>query len=309
MDRKEMDTMRKAQLVFLLLWMPLMAHAEHLFEAGLRAGMADYRAQCTYVAPLPHVHAGLLFSYSYHSSQIVGLRVGATLDRHQAGFGKIDYTDTYTTIDVEEETIQVDYAIGNLKELYTTWSVGIPLQLALSWNGLNAYLGPKVVFPLQCTWTENADNAALSVYFPKQDNRVYESFPLAASRSFKEVQNGTHNVQKIQLWLAAELCYDIPVYTAQHSKSYLSVGIYADFSLSRETDPVADRSSLMMLSDTRDGFPLHRELTSVVTALRQEERLVSSRNLFDVGLKLSYRIAPYNPLKRNAKACNCINFY
>ena len=138
---------------------------------------------------------------------------------------------------------------------------------------------------------------------------MYESFPLAASRSFKEVQNGTHNVQKIQWWLAAELCYDIPVYTAQHSKSYLSVGIYADFSLSRETDPVADRSSLMMLSDTRDGFPLHRELTSVVTALRQEERLVSSRNLFDVGLKLSYRIAPYNPLKRNAKACNCINFY
>lgn len=297
--------MRKAQLVFLLLWMPLMAHAEHLFEAGLRAGMADYRAQCTYVSPVPSLHAGVQLSYSYHSSRVVGMRAGATIDRHQAGFGKNGYTDTYKTIDIENEPIQIDYTIGRLREMYTTWSVGIPLQLALTGKQVAFYIGPKVVFPLQCTWTENADNAALSVYFPKQDNRVYESFPLAASRSFKEVRNGTHNVQKIQWWLAAELCYDIPVYTAQHSKSYLSVGIYADFSLSRETDPVADRSSLMMLSDTRDGFPLHRELTSVVTALRQEERLVSSRNLFDVGLKLSYRIAPYNPLKKNAKECKC----
>lgn len=305
MDRKEMDTMRKAQLVFLLLWMPLMAHAEHLFEAGLRAGMADYRAQCTYVSPVPSLHAGVQLSYSYHSSRVVGMRAGATIDRHQAGFGKNGYTDTYKTIDIENEPIQIDYTIGRLREMYTTWSIGIPLQLALTGKQVAFYIGPKVIFPLQCTWTENADNAALSVYFPKQDNRVYESFPLAASRSFKEVRNGTHNVQKIQWWLAAELCYDIPVYTAQHSKSYLSVGIYADFSLSRETDPVADRSSLMMLSDTRDGFPLHRELTSVVTALRQEERLVSSRNLFDVGLKLSYRIAPYNPLKKNAKECKC----
>lgn len=297
--------MRKAQLVFLLLWMPLMAHAEHLFEAGLRVGMADYRAQCTYVSPVPSLHAGVQLSYSYHSSRVVGMRAGATIERHQAGFGKNGYTDTYKTIDIENEPIQIDYTIGRLREMYTTWSVGIPLQLALTGKQVAFYIGPKVVFPLQCTWTENADNAALSVYFPKQDNRVYESFPLAASRSFKEVRNGTHNVQKIQWWLAAELCYDIPVYTAQHSKSYLSVGIYADFSLSRETDPVADRSSLMMLSDTRDGFPLHRELTSVVTALRQEERLVSSRNLFDVGLKLSYRIAPYNPLKKNAKECKC----
>lgn len=297
--------MRKAQLVFLLLWMPLMAHAEHLFEAGLRVGMADYRAQCTYVSPVPSLHAGVQLSYSYHSSRVVGMRAGATIDRHQAGFGKNGYTDTYKTIEIENEPIQIDYTIGRLREMYTTWSIGIPLQLALTGKQVAFYIGPKVVFPLQCTWTENADNAALSVYFPKQDNRVYESFPLAASRSFKEVRNGTHNVQKIQWWLAAELCYDIPVYTAQHSKSYLSVGIYADFSLSRETDPVADRSSLMMLSDTRDGFPLHRELTSVVTALRQEERLVSSRNLFDVGLKLSYRIAPYNPLKKNAKECKC----
>lgn len=297
--------MRKNRVILILLLFPIMVHAEHLFEAGLRAGMAGYRAQCTYVAPLPDLHAGVVISYSYHSPQVIGLRIGATIDRHQAGFGKTDYTDTYTTIDVENEPLQVDYTLGSLREMYTTWSVGVPLQLALSWNGLNAYIGPKVVLPLQRSWTENVNNAALSVYYPNRDNRIEESFPLAASRSFQESQRGQNNVQAIQWWLSAELCYDIPVHTAWRYKSYISIGVYADFSLSRETDPASDRSSLLMLSDTREGFPLHRLLNTLVTSSRQGERLVANRSLFDVGLKISYRIAPYSPLKRNQNVCRC----
>lgn len=300
--------MRKHQVIVVLLFVPLMAHAAHLFEAGLRVGMADYRAQCTYVAPLPDVHAGFVLSYSYHSTHIVGLRLGATIDRHKAGFGKTDYTDSYTTIDVENELMQVDYSIGRLRELYTIWSVGFPLQLALSWNGLNAYIGPKVVFPLQQTWNENADQAALSVYYPDRDNRVYESYPLAASRSFKMAQDGKNSGLRIQWWLAVELCYDIPVYTARHYKSYISVGLYADYSFSRETEPASNLPSLLMLSDTRDGFQLHRMLTSVVMANRQGERLVTNRNLFDLGLKISYRIAPHSLRKKSIKACIC-NYY
>ena len=305
MDREANDTMRKHQVIVVLLFVPLMAHAAHLFEAGLRVGMADYRAQCTYVAPLPDVHAGFVLSYSYHSTHIVGLRLGATIDRHKAGFGKTDYTDSYTTIDVENELMQVDYSIGRLRELYTIWSVGFPLQLALSWHGLNAYVGPKVVFPLSCRWSETAENAALSVYYPDYDNRVYESYPLAASRAFSEAQSGTRDMPLLQWWLSAEICYDIPVYTGRRFKSYVSIGVYADYSLSDETDKASDRLSLLMLSDTRDGFPLHRMMTTVVTANRQGEQLVSYRKPFDVGIKLAYRFAPYNPLHRNKKTCRC----
>ena len=108
MDRETNGTMRTKRIIWVLLSLPLMAHAEHLFEAGLRVGMADYRAQCTYVSPVPSLHAGVQLTYSYHSSRVVGMRAGAIIDRHQAGFGKNGYTDTYKTIDIEKEPIQID---------------------------------------------------------------------------------------------------------------------------------------------------------------------------------------------------------
>jgi len=304
-DGKETYTMRRKALMIGLLMMPLLVHAEHLFEAGVRGGLSGYRAHCEYVAPVVNLHAGAQWSYSYHSPYVIGCRVGVTIDLHKAGFGKTDYTDSYQTTDVENQTMQVDYTIGRLRETYTTWSVGVPVQLALSWNGLSAYVGPKVVFPLACRWTEKAENAALSVYYPDYDNRVYESFPLAASRAFSETQSGTRKLPLVQWWLSAEICYDIAVYTGRRYRSYLSVGVYADYAFSQETDERSNQPSLLMLSDTRDGFPLHRIMTTVVTADRQGQQLVTYRNPFDVGVKLAYRFAPYNPLHRNRKACRC----
>ena len=88
--------------------------AEHLFEAGLRAGMASYSAQCLYVSPAPDVHAGVQLGYAYHSTHVIGFRFAATLDRHQAGFRQANYTDTYSVIDVENDPMQVDYTVGLL---------------------------------------------------------------------------------------------------------------------------------------------------------------------------------------------------
>ena len=201
--------------------------------------------------------------------------------------------------------MQVDYTIGYLSERHTVWSVGIPLQLALAKKNVSFYIGPKIVFPLQSRWTEKAEAAALSVYYPTYDNRVYESYPLAASRSFREERQGTVQLPPVQYWLAAELNYDIPVYTAQRVKSYLSVGVYFDYSLSSLTADPSERISLLMLSDTRDGFPLQRIMTPVVSAFRQGRRLVTSRNPFDVGIKISYRFAPYNPRRQAFKVCHC----
>ena len=279
--------------------------AEHLFEVGLRAGAASYGGQYYYVSPVPNLHAGLQLSYAYHSSHVVGFRLAATIDRHRAGFRKENYTDTYSVIDVENDPMQVDYTIGLLNETYTTWGIGIPLQLALAKNHFALYLGPKIVFPLRSSWVEKADEAVLSVYYPTYDNRVYESYPLAASRSFQESQNGTAKLPPVQYWIAAELSYDIPVYTGRRTKSYLSVGLYFDYFLSSVTADPSERISLLMLSDTRDGFPLQRIMTPVVSAFRQDRRLVTSRNPFDFGVKIAYRFAPYNPRRQAYKMCHC----
>ena len=296
--------MKRFELTVFFLLLSLVTHAEHLFEVGVRAGMAGYHAQCYYVSPVQGLHGGMQISYAYHSSRIVGFRIAATLDRSHAGFGKDEYIDTYSAIDAENEPIQVDYYIGHLQETYTTWSVGIPVQLALSGKNVSFYLGPKIVFPFYNHWTEKADNASLSVYFPLQDNRVYNSFPLAASPSFQEQQEGLQRVS-ILYGLATELCYDIPVHKGLHSKSYLSVGVYFDYSFSAIHEDPSDRISLLMLSDTRDGFPLHRIMTPVVAAHRQARRLVSSRKPYDLGLKIAYRIAPYDPRRQNANSCRC----
>lgn len=294
--------------VILLIMCPLTVWAEHLFEAGARFGMAGYNAECEYVLPAPNLHAGALLSYSFRSPYIIGFRFGGTIDRHTAGLGKIDYTDSYKTIDVDNENIQVDYTIGRLIENYTLWSAGLMLQLGLSFEGVNLYVGPKLVFPFGGNWTERADKAELSVYFPKQDNRVYESFPLAATRSFSERQTGIVKKQEKQWWVSAEVSYDIPIYIARRHRAYISVGVYADYSFASETDSQSDRISLLMLSDTRDGFPLHRIMTTVVSGNRQGQKLVEKRNLYDVGIKVAYRITPYNPLKRNMKDCRCLIF-
>lgn len=301
--------MKYITTLFLFCFLPLTLSAEHLFEAGLRAGMAGYNGRCLYVLPVMNLHAGVQFSYAYHSPHIIGFRIGATLDCSKAGYNKHAYTDSYSVIDVENEPIQVDYNIGRLKEMYTTWSVGIPVQLGLSAKNISFYLGPKIVFPLHCLWNQTADLAALSVYFPLQDNRVYNSFPLAASPSFRETQAGEQTLPKVQYGLAAELCYDIPVHTGRRTTSYLSIGIYLDYLFPSIHNDPSDRISLLMLSDTREGFPLHRILTPIVQSQRQDKRLVSTRHPFDFGIKLSFRIAPYNPLLRNSQNCRCYGIY
>jgi hypothetical protein len=306
MDGKKNDTMKHNRFILLFLSLSLVAHAEHLFEAGVRAGMAGYDARCNYVLSVTNLHAGGQFSYAYHSPYVIGFRAAATLDCSRAGFRREGYDDTYSVIDVENAPMQVDYSIGYLQEMYSTWSMGVPVQLAFSGNNVSFYIGPKIVFPFYVRRSELAENAALSVYYPLQDNRVYNSFPLAASPLFQEFQEGESSIfPKVQYGLAAELCYDVLVYTGRRSRSYLSVGVYFDYSFSSIQDEPSDRISLLMLSDTRDGFPLHHILTPVVAAQRQGKRLVAERKPFDVGIKVSYRIAPYKPHQEVYKTCHC----
>lgn len=319
--------------ITLCLLLPLAAHAEHLFEAGFRAGMAGYDARCYYVTTLPAMHAGLQLSYAFHSSRIFGFRIAATLDRHQAAFHKFNYTDSYSVMDVEGEPFQVDYSIAYLSENYTTWSVGIPVQLALSHKHFYLYFGPKIVLPFSCRWTESAQNAALSVYFPLQDNRVYNSFPLAASPSFHESQKG-HLIPHFQYCFAAELGYDIPLHTSFHTRShtshtshtsfhtrysrtrsylsqttsYLSIGFYFEYSFTPLPVAPSDRISLLMLSPTQEGFPLHRLLTPVLSAQRQGLPLVVSPRPFVFGIKLSYRLSPDNSRSSSLHPCRCSEF-
>mgnify|MGYP006916043164 CR=1 FL=1 len=299
--------MKRIYLILSLFFMPFSLRAEHLFEAGVHGGIAGWNAQSHYVSPSVGFHGGAQIYYTYLSPRVIGLRTGVTFDSHHPGFGKMNYEDHYSTIDVENQQMDIDYTIGNLYEKYSIWSVGVPVQLAFTKKRFTFYAGAKAVFPLSSQWKQTVDKAALSVYYPYYDNRIYESYPLSASRDFKQENEGKMTLPKVQWWLALELNYTIPLNTwAVHYRSYLMVGAYFDYCFNKYTPSRSMAESLIMLTDTRDGFPLQRVLTPMLEANRQGRKLVTDCSLYDVGIKISYAISPYDAHSAAKKSCNCL---
>lgn len=299
--------MRRSFVNIILLLLPLFVQAESLFELGLHGGIAGWSTQPVYVNRQVDLHAGGHFYYTFLTSRAVGLRTGLTIDRHQYGLGATHYEDTYSTTDVDNEQMVIAYTIYQLRERYTTYSVGIPLQVAFTTDHFLFLAGTKAAFPLSTTYRQTVDHAALSVTYPAYKNTVYESYPLAASRDFSMQNNGRISLPKVQWWLSAEVNYMLPLNTwATNHRSYLLIGAYVDYCFTRYTASHSDAQSLIMLTDTRDGFPLQRILTPVLEANRQGTALFDNGTLFDVGIKISYAIAPYDPLKAAKRSCHCL---
>lgn len=307
MDRKEIHPMRRL-ILSIVLFLPLIAQAAHLFEMGVHGGVAGWSPQPVHVRSQVGFNGGAHVYYNYLSPYVIGFRTGVTCDFHQAGLGMKNYEDHYSTIDKDGQTMEIDYTIGNLSERVSVWSVGIPLQLAFSARNVLFLVGGKAVFPLTNGWKQSVENAALSVYYPAYNNRVYESYALAASRNFAMTNEGRLRLPTVQWWLGAELSYKIRLDTgAKKHRSYIVVGAYCDYCLTNHTPAQSDAISLIMLTDTRDGLPLQRVLTPVMEANRQGQKMVSRMALFDVGIKLSYAISPYPSARRRSHPCRCLD--
>ena len=302
--------MRRLMLSIVLI-LPLLAHAEHLFEMGVHGGVTAWSSQPVYVQSQMGLNGGAHLYYNYLSPYVIGFRIGLSCDYHQAGFRKINYEDHYSTIDVENQQMEVDYLIGNLSERYTTWSIGVPVQLAFSAKNVLFLAGIKAAFPLTNSWKQSAENAALSVFYPAYGNRVYEAYPLAASRNFAMYNEGRLALPKVLWWATAELSYKIPINKKSRThNSYIVIGVYGDYCLSKYTPARSDAASMIMLTDTRDGFPLQRIFTPVMEANRQGQKLVSQMALFDVGIKISYAISPYDASSQpKTTPCRCLGVW
>lgn len=300
----------KQLILSIVLFLPLMAHAEHLFEIGAHGGVAGWTTQSVYVRSQVGFNGGAHVYYDYLSPYVIGFRAGVTCDYHNAGVGMRNYEDHYSTIDKDNQQMEIDYTIGHLSERISMWSVGIPVQLAFSAKNVLFLVGGKAVFPITNRWKQNADDATLSVYYPAFDNRVYEAYALAASRNFAMYNEGQLKLTKVQWWLSAELSYKISLKTKSSRRSYLIVGAYCDYCLTNYTPGRSDAISLIMLTDTREGLPLQRILTPVMEAKRQGQKLVSRMALFDVGIKLSYAIGSFTASSRTGNyPCRCLGMW
>ena len=284
----------------------LSAYAEHLIEGGLHGGLTYWDATTVYVNHQLDFHGGAHLYYSYLAPHILGIRAGLTLDRHNVAFSMQDYADSYSTIDVNNQQMDISYTISSLRETYSIWSVGLPLQAVLFYRQFSLLVGPKVVFPLVCSWKQTVNHAALSVYYPDYENFIEESYPLAASRDFSMENERRLSLPKVQWWLATEFNYAFTINDwARNYRSYIIVGAYFDYCLTSITAAASNSQSLLMLSDTRDGLPLQRLFTPIIEANRQGQKLVSDGGLFNIGIKISYAIAPFKPHKEAYTTCHC----
>lgn len=298
--------MRK-QLVILLLCLPWMAHAKHVFEIGVHGGLSGWSAQTAYIQPQVDFQGGAQLLYAYHSPYVIGFRTGLTFDSHNASFRCTNYEDGYSTTDLDNRSMEIDYSIGKLRERYSFLSVGVPLQLALSGKRYSFFAGVKAAFPLSGSWYETADNTALSVYYPDQNNRVYESFPLGASRDFRLENSGSITLPTVQWWLSFEFNYAIRLSSpSARIRSYIIVGVYADYCLTKMKSAENPSENLVIkLSDMKDGLPLQRIFTPVHEAYRQGQKLLGEHTLFDVGIKVSYALSPYETVRSTSRRCRC----
>ena len=295
--------MKRRILFIVLLVITWQGHAEQFLEAGLRIGLSHWISEPVYVSSQAGLHTGLQLSYTYISPRVVGVRTGLTLDRHQAGFGKHDYEDTYSTIDVDGQQMDIAYTIGNLRERQAVGSVSVPLQLVFDFKPFYWSLGPRVSFPFLARWKQTAEQASLSVYYPDYNTRVEDSYQLAASRSFKQVADGSLVLPAVHWWVGTELAYALSLgRLSPRWNAYLMVGLYFDYCFTGITPAHSTAESLMMLTDTRNGFPLQRIMTPVAEANHQGQKMVKHYSMMDVGVKLSYTLSP---ISRN-RTCKCL---
>ena len=286
---------------------PRPIHHEHIFEVGLHGGVAGWHADLQYIAASAGLNAGGHIYYDYLTDYVIGFRTGVTLDYHAIGLSRSGYEDSYSTLDVDNQRMEIDYTIHSLSERYTTWRAAIPVQLAWRYEQFVLYTGAKAVFPLSCQRRQRVDNAALSVYYPMYDNRIEDSYPLAASKDFSMTDASTISQTTVQWWLSLELSYTIPLQLlSRKSRANIMVGLYFNYCLTRQSPTHSDAKSMIMLSDTRDGFPLQRLLTPVINSNRQGLPLVNTYNPYDVGITISYAISSYKPTQRKyVRRCTC----
>lgn len=299
--------MKKLVVIVVMLLALVPTYARHFLEVGARVGLAGLTYQTDYGSTVPGYHAALDIGYLYKSPYWIAFRVGATIETASSSYRKAHYEDAYTVTDVENETMTVQYNIGVLRERHYAYTASFPIQLGFHIQRFTFLVGPRITLPLSASYKQTASDAALSVYYPKYNNLVEESYPMAASRSFEMEAKGDLKLPTYQWSLAGELTYDFLI-SSQYGKSesFISVGVYFDAGLtSAPTYANNEQYGILRLTDTRDGFPLTRLMTPVLQAWREEQPLVAKFGSFDVGFKVAYHLTSAPRQKRTTHGCNC----
>ena len=275
---------------------PAAMRAEHAFDIGIRGGIANWNAQkidisslsqyavvrmVNEVQTLPNLHAGA--ELSYLSPYYIGFRVGVTADRHACAFANQNHIDGYAIPMGNGEDRRFSYSIQTLREDYTFWSVGIPLQAVIHGKGVRFSAGPKVVFPLQSSWVEKAQETTVYMTDPPLTDIPQAHFDLLQ-------RNGTDALPKVQWWLAGELTYTFVLHNAERYYGGLTIGAYFDYCFTPHKYDGYGPPLLQVLSPDAGLREDNLRMTSILEATWQGKPFVERSTLYDAGIKIAYTI-------------------
>lgn len=274
----------------------------NVFEIGMRGGTSGLTYQTDFGHMRPGLNTGIDVAYIYQSPYHVGLRMGIGAEWSQSVFDARSYHDKYSCIDVEKDLMQVEYTMARWTERHHQLYASVPLQMAFYKEGWRLYVGPKVMLPLFFSYTGRATNAELTCLYPVYKSHITEALALSAGTIHKHTQRGVIS-ERPAIWygLSLETGYAFRISNRQK----LVVGIYADYMLNQYSASSTDNLSALQITDTADGVPVARVLTSALEANHHitNHQVVHGYGYFAVGVKISWQI--HGPQRVNKRYFGC----
>ena len=252
---------------------------------GTRIGTAGLTYQSDFGTFSPHIHTGLEMSYAL-LWRGVGIRLGCDFAYAASNYVSTNYTDNYSTIDVERDAMDVYYTIGQLAERHNQWYLGIPLQLTLDFKHVTLNIGPKAVIALSTTYRQTLHQADLRCYYPLYDVEIDNALALATGTNTMTTAGKLVSFPYAWIAIAVDGTYNIKL----KNGNKIGIGLYADIAVNNYKLLKTSNLSLLSISDTKSGVPVDRLTESALYSnhAATQTQVVRKFGYFDTGFKLVY---------------------
>lgn len=281
-----------------------MSAVQNIMEAGVRGGLSGLTYRTDYGVMKPGLSMGLDVAYIYLSPHHIGLRTGVGLEWSQSVFEARNYHDKYSCIDVEDDYMQVEYTMARWTERHHQLYASVPLQIAFYQDDWRIFAGPKVMLPMLFRYENRAENADLTCLFPVYKSHITEALALSAGTIREQTEKGTV-AERPLLWygLSLETGYTLHLNWRQD----VFVGIYADYMLNRHSVRSTDNLFALQITDTADGVPVSRVLTSALESNHHlsDCQVITSYGYFSVGIKICWQLHGVQRVKNRRHDCFC----
>lgn len=252
---------------------------------GARIGTAGLTYQSDFGTFRPDIHTGLEMSYAL-LWRGVGIRLGLDITYAASDYVSTNYTDTYSTIDVERDAMDVYYTIGQLHERHNQWYLGIPLQLTLDFKHVTLNIGPKAIIALSTTYRQTLQQADLRCYYPLYDVEIDNALALATGSNTMTSTGKLISFPYAWIAITVDGTYNFKLKNGDK----IGLGLYADVAVNNYKLLKTSNLSLLSISDTKFSIPVERLTESALYSnhAATQSQVVRKFGYFDTGFKLVY---------------------